>query len=68
MTKAPRKSTKRPAAPEFIRVSEAARVLDVNRNTLYRGIEAGLIPAVKVGRVYRIPSAWLEAAKAGIPC
>jgi len=68
MPNAPRKRKEKPSAPEFIRVSEAARVLDVNRNTLYRGIDAGLIPAVKVGRVYRIPSAWLEAAKAGIPC
>jgi len=67
MANAPRKRKEKPSAPEFIRVSEAARVLDVNRNTIYRGIDAGLIPAVKVGgRVYRIPAAWLEAAKAGL--
>jgi len=67
MVNAPRKRKEKPSAPEFIRVSEAARVLDVNRNTIYRGIDAGLIPAVKVGgRVYRIPAAWLEAAKAGL--
>lgn len=68
MANAPRKRVKKPSAPEFIRVSEVARILDVNRNTVYRGIDAGLIPAVKVGKVYRIPSAWLEAAKSGLPC
>ncbi len=68
MPKATRKRTETASRPEFIRVSEVARILDVNRNTVYRGIDAGLIPAVKVGKVYRIPSAWLEAAKSGLPC
>lgn len=63
MTKARGKTAKTPSKTEFHRVSEVARILDVNRNTVYRGIETGSIPAVKVGRVYRIPVSWLEGER-----
>lgn len=63
MTKARGKTAETPSKTEFQRVSEVARILDVNRNTVYRGIETGSIPAVKVGRVYRIPVSWLEGER-----
>ena len=46
----------------FVAPSEAARVLAVDRRTLYRAIEAGQVPAVQVGTQWRISTAWLRAA------
>ena len=38
----------------FVTVAEVASVLRVSNMTVYRLIQAGTIPAVRVGRSYRI--------------
>jgi len=55
----------------FASVPEAATVLRSDQRTVRRGIAAGEIPATPVGRVWRVPVAWLrkvaglEPAEAG---
>lgn len=46
----------------FVAPVQAARVLGVDRRTLYRAIEAGDVPAIKVGAQWRVATAWLRAA------
>ena len=36
-------------------VTDVAALLETDQRTVLRGIEAGHIPAVKVGKVWRIP-------------
>ncbi len=45
---------------EFLTVAEAAGRLRVNERTIRRWIDAGELPAVRRGRVIRIPAAALE--------
>lgn len=40
--------------PEWLTPEEAAALLRVNRNTLYKAIHQGEIPHVRLGRTYRI--------------
>jgi excisionase family DNA binding protein len=40
--------------PRFVTVAEVAGVLRVSNMTVYRLIQAGQLPAVRVGRSYRI--------------
>ena len=47
-----------PAQP-FTTVKEAAAILRVHHKTLLTAISDGEIPAVRVGRQFRIPTAWL---------
>jgi excisionase family DNA binding protein len=51
------------ALPErlFIPVIEAADILGLDPRTLRRAIEAGTIPATRVGVKILIPTAWLRA-------
>lgn len=42
-----------------ISVSEAAVVLDLSEQTVYRAIRAGAFPAVHVGKRIRVPTAGL---------
>lgn len=48
-------------------VAEVAEVMRVSRMTVYRLVHAGELPAVRVGRSYRVPegaaAAFLEAAR-----
>lgn len=45
---------------QLIRIHNAARLVDVNRRTIYRYIEEGLVHAVKVaGKSYRVCSGCL---------
>ncbi|MDR1393246.1 MAG: helix-turn-helix domain-containing protein [Bifidobacteriaceae bacterium] len=44
------------AKPEFLTVSEVAASLRVSDMTIYRLIAAGGLPALKVGRSFRIPA------------
>ena len=49
----------------FFRVEEAAEAVGLGRSKLYQLIQAGEIPAVKIGRSTRVPVAgltkWAEA-------
>jgi len=47
-------------ADEFITPTEAARLLRTTRNTVYRWVRAGKLPARKVGGVWRIPRSALR--------
>ena len=54
---------KQPAAPELphlLTVAEIAVLVRVSRMTIYRMIRRGELPAIVVGRSYRIPA---EAAR-----
>lgn len=50
---------------QWISATEAARRIDVTQRTIYRYINAGDLPAVKVGSLIRIATddfdRWLEA-------
>jgi excisionase family DNA binding protein len=43
--------------PRFVTVAEVARLLRVSNMTVYRLIQSGQLPAVRVGRSYRIREA-----------
>jgi len=43
-----------PSGPRFLTASEAAEHLRVSKMTIYRLIRAGKIPAVQVGKSYRV--------------
>lgn len=44
----------------FLTPREAAAVLRLSLQTVYRHLEAGEIPSVRVGKTYRIPRAEFE--------
>lgn len=44
----------------FLTAPEAAVLLDVDRRTLYRALESGEIPGIKVGAFWKIRTAWLR--------
>jgi excisionase family DNA binding protein len=44
----------RPARAGFLTVAEVASLLRVSNMTVYRLINAGQLPAVRIGRSYRI--------------
>ena len=46
--------------PEVLKVREAAAILRVGRNQLYQAIARGEVPAVRIGRTIRIPTAALD--------
>ena len=39
----------------FLTVAEVAAIMQVSKMTVYRLVHAGDIPAVRVGRSYRVP-------------
>ena len=39
----------------FLTVAEVAAIMRVSKMTVYRLVHAGELPAVKVGRSYRVP-------------
>lgn len=45
--------------PEVLKVKEAAAILRVGRNQLYEAVARGELPAVRIGRTIRIPTAAL---------
>ena len=60
-------SPETPTVPEMLTVAEAARILNIGRTTAYEGTTLWLksggkegIPAKRVGRLIRIPTAELE--------
>jgi len=46
--------------PIMLRASEVAALLGISRSTVFRLIESGEIPAVRVGRSVRVPRRWVE--------
>lgn len=44
----------------FLRVHEAATILGISRDYLYRCIRTGAIPAVKLGRIWLIPGRFID--------
>ena len=52
------------ALPELLRVPEVARWADCGVSTIYEAVAAGQLPAVRLGRLLRVPRAgigeWLK--------
>ncbi|MEN3011170.1 MAG: helix-turn-helix domain-containing protein [Candidatus Bipolaricaulaceae bacterium] len=46
--------------PEFLTAQEVAQLLRVSVRTIHRLIHAGELPAVRVGRQWRVPAAALR--------
>lgn len=42
-------------SPRFMTVSEVAEVMRVSKMTVYRLIHAGDLPAIRVGKSFRVP-------------
>ena len=50
------RGTDRPLAEvKFLTVAEVATVMRVSKMTVYRLVHAGTLPAVRVGRSFRVP-------------
>jgi excisionase family DNA binding protein len=43
------------ASPRFMTVAEVAELTRVSRMTVYRLVHSGELPAVRVGRSFRVP-------------
>lgn len=52
-------------SPSFLSVEEIAKDSDTSTKTVYKMIEAGQIPAVRFGRLLRVPRASWERIKNG---
>ncbi len=50
---------------EILTVDQAAAYLQIHKVTVYKYIRAGVLPAAKLGKVYRIYRRDLEALLAG---
>lgn len=55
--------TERPE-PIMLRPAEVAALLALSPNSVYRLIERGEIPSVRIGRSVRVPRTWVEAQAA----
>lgn len=55
------------AAPLMVPVAQAARVLGVSEDTLYRAGEAGEVPVRRIRSCRLVPVAWLMAFAAWSP-
>lgn len=44
-------------APRFMTVAEVADLMRVSRMTVYRMIQRGEMPAIRVGKSFRVPEA-----------
>lgn len=47
-------------APRFLTVAEVAQMARVSRMTVYRMVHAGELPAIRVGKSFRVPEAAVE--------
>lgn len=45
------------SAPRFMTVSEVADIMRVSKMTVYRLIHSGEMPAIRVGKSFRVPEA-----------
>lgn len=46
--------TSSPSGPRFLTAQEAAERMRISKMTVYRLIKAGKLPAVRIGRSYRV--------------
>lgn len=51
---------KNPSAPQFYTVTEVAEAMRVSKMTVYRMIHAGQLPAIRVGKSFRVPQPAVE--------
>lgn len=49
-----------PQETPFLSVEQAGHVLGLSRDSIYAAIHAGSIPSIRVGRLYRVPTAALR--------
>lgn len=57
-----------PSAPRFLTVAEVAQMARVSRMTVYRMVHAGDLPAIRVGKSFRVPEAAAqEMLSQGLP-
>ena len=49
------------AAPRFLTVPEVAEQMRVSNMTVYRLLHSGELPAIRVGRSFRVPAQALES-------
>lgn len=54
-----------PTTPQFFTVAEVAEITRVSRMTIYRMVNSGQLPAVRVGSSYRVPRSALDQLLAG---
>lgn len=47
-------------APRFLTVAEVAAQMRVSKMTVYRMVHSGELPAVRMGRSFRVPEAAVE--------
>lgn len=47
-------------APRFLTVAEVAELMRVSKMTVYRMVHAGELPAVRMGRSFRVPQVAVE--------
>ncbi|UFU02508.1 helix-turn-helix domain-containing protein [Ruania suaedae] len=52
-------------APRFLTVAEVAEMARVSRMTVYRMVHSGELPAIRVGKSYRVPQAAAEEMLSG---
>ncbi|MBI4257948.1 MAG: helix-turn-helix domain-containing protein [Thaumarchaeota archaeon] len=52
---------------KLIKVGEAAEILQVRPETVYRWIYRGFLPSIKLGRTVRIDQVELKRLLAGLP-
>jgi excisionase family DNA binding protein len=50
-----------PTKVQFLTVAEVAAMMRVSKMTVYRLVHAGELPAVRVGRSFRVPEAAVHA-------
>ena len=50
---------------QFYTIEELAEILKIKKVTLYRMARAGKIPAVKIGKVWRVSSKFLDDLMSG---
>ena len=43
-------------APRFLTVAEVAEMMRVSKMTVYRAVHSGELPAVRMGRSFRVPA------------
>lgn len=53
-------------ARRTLSVAEAAEMLGVSTRTGYRMVDAGEIPAIRIGRSLRVPADWVDQVLAGV--
>lgn len=60
MAPSPRTSSGASGAPSFLTVAEVADMLRVSKMTVYRMVHSGDLPAMQVGRSFRVPERAVE--------